>query len=111
MDVDQRRTAPMKQTLQFLGLMACGLLVAGVAMLLVQAFGGSGAVIPGARSAAGIDYMSFGIGLALGLMMAEVARLSWSDMPRRAIAWVLANRRNAKYCGYACVWIAVLIYV
>ena len=32
-------------------------------------------------------------------------------MPRRAIAWVIANRRNAKYFAYACFWIAVLIYV
>lgn len=96
----------MRQTLQFLGLMACGLLLAGIMLLLGQAFaGGSG------RSAVGIDYVSFGVGLAMGLTLAEIARLSWSDMPRRAIAWVINNRRNVKYCGYACMWLAVLIYV
>jgi hypothetical protein len=101
----------MRQTLQFLGLMACGLLIAGAALLVVQAMSGVGLPRPGARSAAGIDYMSFGIGLALGLTLAEIARLSWSDLPRRVIAWLIDNRRNAKYCAYACVWLLVLIYV
>jgi hypothetical protein len=101
----------MRQALQFLGLMACGLLLAGIAVLLVQAVSGGAVPRPGARSAAGIDYVSFGIGLALGLTLAEIARLSWSDMPRRVIAWMIDNRRNAKYCGYACVWLLVLIYV
>ena len=106
----------MRQTQQFLGLMACGILLAGVLMLIVQAisggFGprGGGAGFSG-RSAIGIDYLSFGVGLAFGLMLAEIARLSWADMPRRLIAWIIANRRNAKYCGYACIWLVVLIYV
>lgn len=104
----------MRQTLQFLALMALGLLLAGVSMLVFQAVSGGDAragVGFGARSAAGIDYVSFGIGLALGLTMAEVARLSWSDMPRRAIAWLIANRRNAKYFAYGCVSVAILIFV
>lgn len=96
----------MRQTLQFLGLMACGLLLAGIMMLFGQAFSGGGG-----RSAVGIDYVSFGIGLAMGLTLAEIARLSWSDMPRRVIAWIIANSHNVKYCGYACVALVVLIYV
>jgi hypothetical protein len=120
MNPDDRRAAPMRQTLQFLGLMACGLLLAGVATFVVSGIIGSptgprsGAIStngPGSRSAMGIDYMSFGVGLAAGLILAQLARLSWSDMPRRAIAWVIANRRNAKYCAYAAFWIAVLIFV
>ncbi len=112
---DDRRT-PMKQTLQFLGLMACGLLVAGMAAFAVSGLIGGPASAKisaglGGRSALGIDYVSFGTGLACGLIMAELARLSWSDMPRRAIAWVISNRRNAKYFAYAGVWIAVLIFV
>ncbi len=101
----------MRQTLQFLGLMACGLLLAGAALLVTSAMTGSGLPRPGARSAAGIDYMSFGIGLALGLTLSEVARLSWSDMPRRIVTFMIENRRNAKYCAYASVAIAVLIYL
>ncbi len=106
----------MKQTLQFLGLMACGLLLAGIAAFVVSSVLGSPTASRatsglGTRSAMGIDYVSFGTGLAAGLILAELARLSWSDMPRRAIAWVIANRRNAKYFAYACFWIAVLIYV
>ena len=113
--VDEQRT-PMKRTLKFLGLMACGLLVAGIAAFAVSGLIGSPAAAKvsaglGGRSALGIDYVSFGTGLAAGLIMAELARLSWSDMPRRAIAWVISNRRNAKYCAYAGIWIAVLIFV
>ena len=101
----------MRQTLQFLGLMACGLLLAGVMMLITQALSGGAAGGVGARSAVGIDYVSFGVGLAMGLTLAEIARLSWSDMPRRAVAWIIGNRHNVKYCGYACVALLVLIYV
>jgi hypothetical protein len=120
MNSDDRRAAPMRHTLQFLGLLACGLIVAGVAVFVMSGIIGApniarqGSASTGAlsaRSAMGIDYVSFGIGLAAGLIMAELARLSWSDMPRRAIAWVIANRRNARYCAYACFWIAVLIFV
>ncbi len=110
----------MRQTLQFLGLLACGLLLAGIAAFVISGIigspslprsGAASAVGLGARSAMGIDYVSFGIGLAGGLILAELARLSWSDMPRRAIAWVIANRRNAKYIAYACICIAILIFV
>lgn len=101
----------MRQALQFSGLMACGILVAAVALFVGEAIFSGGAPRLSGRSALGVDYVSFGIGLAMGLMLAELARLSWSDMPRRLIAWVVANRRNVKYCGYACVWLVVLIYV
>lgn len=110
----------MRHTLQFFGLMACGLIVAGVAVFVVSGVIGTPIILRpgaasaggmGARSAMGIDYVSFGMGSAVGLLMAELARLSWSDMPRRAIAWVIANRRNARYCAYACFWIAILIFV
>ena len=122
MNPADRRAAPMRQTLQFLGLVACGLLMAGVVAFIISTIIGSsststqrlGPASPaglGTRSAMGIDYVSFGIGLAAGLILAELARLSWSDMPHRAIAWVIANRRNAKYLAYACFWIAVLIFV
>jgi hypothetical protein len=100
----------MRQVVQFLGLMACGLLIAGAALFLTQT-PGVNMLQPSTRSAAGIDYMSFGIGLATGLTLAEIARLSWSDMPRRAIAWLIANRGNAKYLAYAAVSIVVLFYI
>jgi hypothetical protein len=111
-----RRPAAMRQTLQFLALMACGLLLAGVAMLVIQAITGISAASGGnlgfgSRSAAGIDYTSFGVGLAVGLTLAEIARLSWSDLPRRIVAWFIANRHNAKYLAFACASLAVLIYV
>jgi hypothetical protein len=105
------RPGTMRRTLQFLGLMAGGLLLAGTGMLVYQALSGGALPRPGARSAAGIDYVSFGIGLALGLMLAEIARLSWADMPRRAIAWMIANRRNAKYCAYGMASVVVLFYL
>lgn len=103
----------MRHTLQFLGLMACGLLLIGMLILVAQSLSG----VPvgrggfGQRSAVGIDYVSFGIGLAMGLTLAELARLSWADMPRRAIAWLIGNRDSMKYGAYACIWLAVLIYV
>ena len=104
----------MRHTLQFLGLMACGLLLVGMLILVAQSLAGvpvSRGVGFGARSAAGIDYVSFGIGLAMGLTLAELARLSWADMPRRAISWLIQNRSGMKYCGYACAWLVVLFYV
>ena len=106
----------MRQTLQFLALMACGLLLAGTSMLVIQAISGdtgarAGGALATGRSALGIDYVSFGVGLAMGLTMAEIARLSWSDMPRRAIGWIIANRHNAKYGVVAIASVAVLVFV
>ncbi len=105
----------MKQTLQFVGLMACGLLVAGVVALVVSTGsvprGGIAVANVGGRSASGIDYVSFAIGLASGLTLAEIARLSWSDMPRRVIAWLLANTRNIKYLAFGAAALLVLIFV
>lgn len=63
------------------------------------------------RSAAGIDYQSFAIGLASGLILAETARLSWSDLPRRAVAWFLANTRNMQYLMVGAAALMVLIFV
>jgi hypothetical protein len=114
MNMDERPVPAMRQTLQFLGLMACGLLAAGFVTFAITAVGGNPSVsLPssGARSAAGVDYVSFGFGLGAGLIMAELARLSWSDLPRRVITWVIAHKRNARYFAYACVWAAVLILV
>lgn len=102
----------MRQTLQFIGLMAFGLLAIVATTLVTQSWsGGSLVQADVGRSAFGIDYVSFGIGLAMGLTLAEIARVSWADMPRRAIQWLIANSRNAKYLAYACVWVVVLIYV
>lgn len=97
--------------MQFLGLMACGIIVAAIMLFVGEAVISGGGPRLAGRSALGVDYVSFGIGLAMGLVLAELARLSWSDMPRRAVAWIIANRRNVRYCGYACVWLVVLIYV
>lgn len=95
--------------------MACGLLFAGIVALILSASSSPRAahVVTdmSGRSAAGIDYISFAIGLASGLALAEIARLSWSDMPRRLIGWLVAKRHGMKYFAYGCVWLTVLIYI
>jgi hypothetical protein len=102
----------MNRVLNFISFAAFGLLVAGALMV---AGGGSaprldgpvdgGAVTPGA-----LDLRSLLAGIAAGLLMATMGRISWFDLPQRMIAWLQRNERKFLRLGMAGLCLGVLLF-
>ncbi len=94
----------MRYLLGFLSLVALGLMLA-----VAVALGTSGLAGTGER-AFRLDYPSLLLGLGLGVVIATLARLSWSEMPRRAALWLVANEKNFYRLGFAALCLGVLFY-
>ena len=56
------------------------------------------------------EYRSFLLGTVFGVVLASIGRWPWAEMPRRAITWVVQNERRIIRCGYAAMFVAVLLY-
>jgi hypothetical protein len=104
----------MRSIFQFLALMALGLAAAVVIALVF-----SGAQDP--RSATvmtsivpsrggSVDYGSFLIGLACGIALTGLARIGWTDLPRRAIQWMIANDKTVRRAGWSVAFLAVIVF-
>lgn len=61
-------------------------------------------------SLGGLHWPSALAGTVSGLLMAMMARVSWLDMPRRLVRWLVANERNFYRVGMAAACLAVLIF-
>ena len=101
----------MRTVLGFFSMLAAGFLCA--AWIAVVGTGPiaqypNAAMHPG--SGFSLDYGSVLLGLAIGLILPAFARFSWSDLPRRAILWVLNNERNFFRAGIAAVLVGVLVF-
>lgn len=100
----------MRSAIGFLSLLAFGFLAAGVLTVV-----GSG---PGAGlslSALGIDtggvhLGSLLIGLVLGVVLSALARVSWSELPRRFVGWLLHHERSFYRLTLAGLFIGVLLF-
>lgn len=99
----------MRSLLGFLSLSAVAVLVAGGFMVGAPAICGSSSQ-PGSIAAGGFDYRALFAGLALGLLLANLARLSWTDLPHQALAWIRANEHNMHRLGWAALLLAVLFF-
>ena len=101
----------MRSMLGFLSLLALGLMLA-VAIALAGAGLSTGWSGLDARQPGGfrLDYPSLVLGLALGLVMATLARMSWAEMPRRVALWLLANERNFYRAAMAAMCLGVLMF-
>jgi hypothetical protein len=100
----------MQKILGFLSLVALAILAAGA--LGVAGLGPlAGAASEQASSGSfALDYRSLLLGTVVGVVLSGFARLSWTELPRRAIAWLFANERKIIRCGYAAILLAVLLY-
>lgn len=101
----------MRSMLGFFSLLALGLMMAVVIALagsgMSSGWSGLAARQPGGFR---LDYPSLLLGLALGIVMATLARMSWAEMPRRVALWLLANERNFYRLGMAAVCVGVLLF-
>ena len=85
----------MRSAIGFLSFLAFGVLAAGVLTVV-----GSG---PQAQSAldalaglgeTGVHLGSLLLGMVLGVVLSALARVSWAELPRRFVAWLLAYERG-----------------
>lgn len=93
----------------FLSLLALGLILA-VATAFVVVGLNSRSGLPADQVGARLDYVSLCLGLLLGVSIGQLARVSWSELPRRVANWLLINERNFYRIGWAVILIAVLLY-
>lgn len=101
----------MRVMFGFLSLLALGLMVA-VAISLAGKGMSPGQAGLDARFGGGfhLEYPSLLLGLALGIVLATLARLSWAEMPRRLALWLMANERNFYRGAMAAMFLGVLMF-
>lgn len=103
----------MRSAIGFLSLLAFGFLAAGVMTVV-----GSGsmadlsieAALGADRPGGGVHLGSLLLGLVLGLMLSALARVSWAELPRRFIGWMLAHERSFYRLALAGVLLAVVVF-
>lgn len=99
----------MRSVLSFFSMLALGLMIAAVIMV---APGGMGTTsIAGFElGAPTLDYRSVVAGLGIGLVIALIAQVSWSQVAHRLGEWTVSQARRLWLVGWAAVFIAVLFY-
>lgn len=101
----------MRSLLGFLSLSALAVLIGGGLMVGAPGIcGGSFQLGASGATGGGLDYRALFAGLALGLVITNLARLSWADLPRQAINWFRSNEHNVHRLGWAALLLAVLFF-
>lgn len=101
----------MRSAIGFLSLLAFGFLAAGVLTVV-----GSGPVPDFSFDAAlgsdhaGVHLGSLLLGLVLGLVLSALARVSWAELPRRFVGWLLQYERSFYRLALAGVFLGILLF-
>lgn len=94
----------MRALVGFLSMLSIGLIVAVALGLITRPPGCASA------TAAGLDYVSLTMGLALGLSISQIGQVNWGELPRRIAGWMLINERNFYRWAWVIILLAVLLY-
>ncbi len=98
----------MRAVLGFFSLMAFAVLGLGVLAVVAS---GTLPHIPFGNGAGGdLDTASALVGLAAGVVLSALARVSWSELPRRTVAWLMANERNFARLAWGLLFIGILFF-
>ena len=100
----------MKTFTTFISVIALGLIAGAV---IVTTLNNSVAPALGAGSMANdlqIDQVSLIIGIVIGAITANLARMEWANIPRHLANWILTNAPTFGYLVTALVLAAVVIY-
>src|SRR5262245_12388112 len=98
----------MRAVLSFFSMMALGLMIA--AIVVISATGNGNLATRFNVSSPYLDYMSVVIGLGVGLLIAVLAQIPWSEIPQRTLQFVLVNARRLRLFILAALFVAVLVY-
>ncbi len=96
----------MRSVLEFVSTLAVGLFAAAVIAA------GSQQMLPGGITGSGrarLDYGSIGLGVVAGVLASTIIRVGWSDLPRRAVGYILSKRGTFRLMGWGAVFAAVLL--
>lgn len=101
----------MRSAIGFLSLLAFGFLAVGM-LTVIGSAPGSEFNLDTAVGAnpAGIHLGSLLIGLVLGIVVSALARVSWTELPRRFVSWMLEHERGFYRIVLAAAFIGILIY-
>ncbi len=101
----------MRSAIGFLSLLAFGFLAAGVLTVV-----GSGPTHDFSLETAmdfertGLHLSSLLLGLVLGIVLSALARISWSELPRRFVGWLLEYERSFYRLALAAIFIGILVF-
>ncbi len=105
----------MRSAIGFLSFLAFGFLAAGVVTVIGQGQGADLSLdsllsreLTGETS--GIHLGSLLIGLALGLVLSALARVSWSELPRRFVEWLFRYERSFYRLAIVGILVAILAF-
>ena len=99
----------MRSVLNFLSMLALGLMIAAVIMVAPAGTGGTS--IAGIEiGSATLDYRSVVAGLGIGLAIALLAQISWSEAAKRAGTWTASQARRLWLIGWAALFISIILY-
>lgn len=82
-------------------------------------FGSITATVPDVRAFFGhaaplrdwnLHWPSVGVGVAAGILLALIFQISWFELPRKLVRWLIANERNFYRLGIAGACLAVLVF-
>ncbi|WP_041318252.1 hypothetical protein [Hyphomicrobium nitrativorans] len=101
----------MRSALGFFSLLAFGVLGAGVLTVVGTAEGDAAiAELLGVRDGEGLHPGSLFVGLVLGVVLSALARVSWTELPRRFVAWLLSHERIFFRLGLVGVFLGILVF-
>ena len=102
----------MRSAISFLSLLAFGFLAAGILTVIgsdPEAGTGLGRFSLG-MDQGGIHLGSLLLGLVLGFLLSALARVSWTELPRRFVGWLLQYERSFYRLTLAAILIGVLVF-
>ena len=106
----------MKSVLGFFSLLAFGFLAAGIFAVIATSPGSEMQLaMPsadglGLKESFGLDLPSLLVGLAAGIILSTLARISWAELPRRTVSWLLANERNFVRLAWVAIFAGILLF-
>ena len=98
----------MRAAVGFFWLLTLGLVLAAILGMAVPGFTSLDG--PPATGSS-LDYMSVAAGLGIGLALALLTQISWSQLPSRALQGLLGYARRWSLLGLAVAFAAALIYL
>jgi hypothetical protein len=99
----------MRSVLNFVSMLALGLMIAAVILVAPSSTGvpSAGGFDVGGTT---LDYRSVISGLGIGLVIALISQVSWAEAARRAGTWTAGQARRVWLIGWAAVFLVIIFF-